>query len=54
MPHAESTMQPLGTLAPDFSLPDVVSQAITSRDSVKGAGGLLVMFLCVHCPYVKQ
>lgn len=47
-------MQPLGTLAPDFSLPDVVSQATVSRDSVKGHGGLLVMFLCVHCPFVKH
>jgi hypothetical protein len=26
---------------------------VVSRDGVKGAGGLLVMFLCVHCPFVK-
>jgi peroxiredoxin len=47
-------MQPLGTVAPDFSLTDVVSQATIHRDAVKGAGGLLVMFLCVHCPFVKH
>jgi peroxiredoxin len=46
-------MQPLGTPAPDFSLPDVLSGKTVSRDGVKGAGGLLVMFLCVHCPFVK-
>lgn len=46
-------MQPLGSLAPDFSLPDVLSGKKVSRDGVKGAGGLLVMFLCVHCPFVK-
>jgi peroxiredoxin len=46
-------MQPLGTIAPDFSLPDVLSGKVVSRDGAKGAGGLLVMFLCVHCPFVK-
>ena len=46
-------MQPLGTIAPDFSLPDVLSGKTVSRDRAKGAGGLLVMFLCVHCPFVK-
>ena len=54
MARTESTMQPLGTLAPDFSLPDVLSGKKVSRDGVKGAGGLLVMFLCVHCPFVKH
>ena len=46
-------MQPLGTLASDFSLPDILSGKLVTRDGVKGAGGLLVMFLCVHCPFVK-
>jgi peroxiredoxin len=40
-------------MAPDFSLPDVVSGKTVTRDGAKGAGGLLVMFLCVHCPFVK-
>ena len=54
MARTESTMPPLGTAAPDFSLPEVVSGATVSRDGAKGAGGLLVMFLCVHCPFVKH
>jgi peroxiredoxin len=54
MARTESTMQPLGTLAPDFSLPDVVSGKTITRDDAKGAAGLLVMFLCVHCPFVKH
>lgn len=53
MARTESVMQPLGTIAPDFSLPDVLSGKTVSRDGAKGAGGLLVMFLCVHCPFVK-
>jgi peroxiredoxin len=53
MARTESTMQPLGTIAPDFSLSDVVSGKTVTRDGAKGAGGLLVMFLCVHCPFVK-
>ncbi len=47
-------MQPLGTQAPDFSLLDAVSGKTVSRDNAKGAAGLLVMFLCVHCPFVKH
>ena len=38
----------LGTLAPGFSLTDVVSGKTVSRDDTKGSAGLLVMFLCVH------
>ena len=53
MARTESVMQPLGIIAPDFSLPDVLSGKTVSRDGAKGAGGLLVMFLCVHCPFVK-
>jgi peroxiredoxin len=53
MARTESTMQPLGTLAPDFSLPDVLSGKTVTRDGAKGAGGLLVIFQCVHCPFVK-
>jgi peroxiredoxin len=54
MARTESKMQPLGTSAPDFSLPDVISGKTVTRDGSKGAGGLLVMFLCVHCPFVKH
>jgi len=50
----ESTMLPLATAAPDFSLPDVVTGKTVSRDDFRGKTGLLVMFICAHCPYVKH
>jgi peroxiredoxin len=49
-----STMLALGTPAPDFSLPDVVSGRTVSRSQFAGMKGLLVMFLCSHCPFVKH
>ena len=49
-----SVMLPLGTAAPRFSLPDVVSGSAYSLDSFSGEAGLLVMFLCRHCPYVQH
>ena len=47
-----STMLALGTTAPDFSLPDVVSGKTISLSTFAGAKALLVMFICRHCPYV--
>jgi peroxiredoxin len=47
-----SVMLPLGTLAPPFSLRDVVSGCTFSLDSFSGNTALLVMFICRHCPYV--
>ncbi len=54
MARTESTMLELGTTAPDFSLIDVVSGSLTSRDDFRDRMGLLVMFICTHCPYVKH
>ncbi|HUI55675.1 MAG TPA: thioredoxin family protein [Bryobacteraceae bacterium] len=54
MAAVESTMLELGTPAPDFSLPDVVSGKTISLAAFAGKRGLLVMFLCPHCPYVKH
>jgi peroxiredoxin len=45
-------MLPLGTKAPAFSLPNVVSGETVSLDSFAGKKALLVMFICRHCPYV--
>ena len=46
-------MLPLGTAAPSFALPDVVSGGTTSlADVSEGKDGLLVMFICAHCPFV--
>lgn len=47
-------MLPLGTLAPDFALPDAVNGKIVSRADFKKSPALLVAFLCNHCPYVKH
>ncbi len=47
-----SPMLPLGTTAPPFSLRDVVSGQRYSLDSFAAKTGLLVMFICRHCPYV--
>jgi peroxiredoxin len=49
-----STMLPLGTAAPDFSLPDTVSGQTMTLASFAGKKALLVIFLCNHCPYVKH
>ncbi|WP_295441384.1 thioredoxin family protein [uncultured Thiodictyon sp.] len=40
------------TPAPDFALPGVDGRVWT-RDECRGERGLLVMFICNHCPYVK-
>jgi thiol-disulfide isomerase/thioredoxin len=50
----ESTMLGLGTPAPDFALPDAVSGSTIHLADFAGKQGLLVMFLCPHCPYVKH
>jgi len=49
-----STMLDLGTSAPDFSLPDVVSGRTITLASFSGDTALLVMFICRHCPFVKH
>jgi peroxiredoxin len=54
MARTTSTMLALGTMAPDFSLPDVISGKTMTRDQAAGDRGLLVMFLCAHCPFVKH
>ena len=47
-----STMLALGTPAPAFALPDVISTNTISLDNFKGTAALVVMFICRHCPYV--
>lgn len=75
MSRTESLMVELGTIAPAFELPDVLSGKALSRDDIFALSwdeslpdrvnlsthggpakkhGLLVMFLCAHCPYVKH
>lgn len=50
-------MVELGIVAPPFELPDVVTGRAVGRDDLfatNGSRGLLVMFICPHCPYVKH
>lgn len=49
-----STMLPLGTRVPDFSLVNAVDGRKVSPADVRDRQALLVMFICNHCPYVKH
>ncbi len=49
-----SQMVPLGTPAPDFTLPKADGSGDVSLADFADAPALLVAFLCVHCPYVKH
>ena len=57
MSRTESAMVELGSVAPPFELQDVLSGKAIGRDDVFANGqnrGLLVMFVCPNCPYVKH
>ena len=54
MARTESTMLALGTEAPPFQLPDVVSGKMIALNDVANQKPLLVMFICRHCPFVKH
>jgi hypothetical protein len=48
----EATTAGLGSPAPDFLLPGACGQ-FWSRGDAAGPSGLVVMFICNHCPYVQ-
>ena len=54
MARTPSNMIPLGTVAPDFRLPDTVSGETLELDQIKGENGTVIMFICNHCPFVKH
>ena len=54
MARTESAMLALGTSAPDFVLQDVVTGHEVSTQALDTPKGLLVMFICRHCPFVKH
>ena len=54
MSLTKSQMLPLGTQAPYFNLTDVVSGKTFNLNDFKDKKGLLVMFICRHCPFVKH
>lgn len=47
-------MLALGTPAPPFALPDVVTGQTITHATFANKHGLLVMFICRHCPYVRH
>lgn len=50
-----STMHPLGTLAPSFELPNATAMGKkVSLQDYRESKGLLVAFLCNHCPFVQH
>jgi peroxiredoxin len=49
-----STMLALGTKAPEFELPEVVTGRTVGIRDFDDKAGLLVMFICRHCPYVAH
>ncbi|WP_019668472.1 thioredoxin family protein [Eudoraea adriatica] len=54
MARTPSNMLPLGTIAPNFNLPDTISGKSVSLQKIKGKKGTLIMFICNHCPFVKH
>ena len=49
-----SNMIPLGTVAPEFTLQDVISGREITLNEIMDEKGMLIMFVCNHCPYVKH
>jgi peroxiredoxin len=47
-------MVPLGTKAPDFALLDAVSGEVVKLSDFEDGRGLIVMFVCNHCPFVMH
>ncbi len=54
MALTESTMMPLGTQAPEFTLPEPLTGKTWSLEQLQGVFATLVVFMCNHCPYVKH
>lgn len=52
MAKTPSVMIPLGSNLPKFELPDTISGKHISSDRLTTEKGLLVMFICNHCPFV--
>ncbi len=49
-----SNMIQLGTKAPEFTLPDVISGENITLSDVKSIKATVIIFMCNHCPYVKH
>lgn len=54
MSRTESTMLPLGTIAPNFELVDVTTGKRVKLTESPDFAATVIMFICNHCPYVKH
>lgn len=54
MTAVPSNMLALGTIAPEFVLPDTISGNVLSLESIQSDVATVIMFICNHCPYVKH
>ncbi|WP_419418717.1 thioredoxin family protein [Legionella sp. D16C41] len=54
MAKTASKMVPLGSQAPAFCLPDVISGKTISLKKEEAVKCTVIMFICNHCPYVKH
>jgi peroxiredoxin len=54
MAETPSTMLPLGTAMPEFSLPNTVTGETYTWADLKDKRAALIMFICNHCPFVKH
>jgi len=52
MARTPSNMLPLGTVAPDFTLTDSITNNAISLGDIQGQKGTVIMFICNHCPFV--
>ena len=53
MVRTASTMLPLGTQAPEFSLSNIDGKQVSLSD-FRDKKALVIIFMCNHCPYVKH
>lgn len=54
MAQTPSTMVALGTKAPEFKLPDTISEKTLSLSDLRSDRATVIMFICNHCPFVKH
>lgn len=52
MASTESTILPIGTIAPNFHIRDVITDNYYSLDDLKSSKATVIMFICNHCPFV--
>ncbi len=54
MASTPSSMVPLGFKAPDFTLPDTLTNTLKSLTELQSDKATVIMFICNHCPFVKH